>query len=962
MAILALGGLLAGAYGATIKVHFTYRPLPQSQVVQPATPPPVPRVMVIILDALSPVNAFVPEYMPVLNRLAAKGAWGTIMSGPVTYSGSAALTMGTGSSPSLIDTARNWTAPAFKGHSMFSLAREAGLKTAVSGFDAWERLYGQHLDFSTPIPDKGINDVDQTDPTIKKDGLKLAANRDYRLILLHLGGSDHAGHKYGTNHPEYRRKIKSMDAYLDKVSALLGPNDVLIVTADHGSDDLGSHGDSSLRSRLCPIVFYGGPIKQMANLDMEMSSFVPTITSLLGIAAPPAAEGAAFLDMVDIDGADKAALLLNQLDNRLQFMGQVEITSGKNLKLPHSEAATLHKLAAQGQYEDIITRATGLIDNLGAKYRGLRPISKAYGVIWALLTMCGAFLIPLIITRPDLTRNTSRTRNLTILALIIIAAEGVLAVPQSPLQWPATILCCLAILLLALLTSQGFSVSRRQNTASAPKLTSDLTTGQSQHQQLNIRKSTIAKLLLPLLAIEAMVITIWNFYTTLPAAVMAALGAVTALAILVAIHAAVRNWPAIRQWVCENPLWAALYIFIPLTIIPSPSQMRGYLYMGAFLLFLATWQLTKKWRAAIPILLLAIAGAALFTQTNWPRYLLGLIPEETKFLTNRLIAAGWLIAFWAKALITNRHSSTMNSGSHKSTATATSTSTATSVLWLLAASLPMLLLAFPAAQRPTWTYNVSLLLTVAFFGVVAIFPNRITIQTLRSSMILMLTGFFLLMFSNEYGTLRVLSALLLLPLLTAGKMDKLPAHFKPILMALAIIGLRMLVFLTIEGDYSFNKIDVGASDILGETSISAAATAVIMKFLIVIPLIIAIMWRPERSSYLRLAGWIAGAGLTLRIAQMQLMLLFTEYSAKVYWIPYRKSAELVYYGLMIISLVIGITVIARLLDRVYRQDLKIVAPMMSSGSGINGAEGWAEHHGTEPEVTSGDWRPSLPAV
>lgn len=63
--------------------------------------------------------------------------------------------------------------------------------------------------------------------------------KDWDLLLAHYLGVDHAGHRYGPNHPEMTRKLDETNARLQKLIEMLPPDVLLFVVGDHGMTETG---------------------------------------------------------------------------------------------------------------------------------------------------------------------------------------------------------------------------------------------------------------------------------------------------------------------------------------------------------------------------------------------------------------------------------------------------------------------------------------------------------------------------------------------------------------------------------------------------------------------------------------------------------------------------------------------------------------------------------------------------
>lgn len=62
---------------------------------------------------------------------------------------------------------------------------------------------------------------------------------DWDLLVAHYLGVDHAGHRYGPNHPEMTRKLTETNNRLKKVIDLLPADVLLYVVGDHGMTETG---------------------------------------------------------------------------------------------------------------------------------------------------------------------------------------------------------------------------------------------------------------------------------------------------------------------------------------------------------------------------------------------------------------------------------------------------------------------------------------------------------------------------------------------------------------------------------------------------------------------------------------------------------------------------------------------------------------------------------------------------
>lgn len=62
---------------------------------------------------------------------------------------------------------------------------------------------------------------------------------DWDILVAHYLGVDHAGHRYGPNHPEMTRKLNETNSRLEKILEILPSDVILYVVGDHGMTENG---------------------------------------------------------------------------------------------------------------------------------------------------------------------------------------------------------------------------------------------------------------------------------------------------------------------------------------------------------------------------------------------------------------------------------------------------------------------------------------------------------------------------------------------------------------------------------------------------------------------------------------------------------------------------------------------------------------------------------------------------
>lgn len=112
--------------------------------------------------------------------------------------------------------------------------------------------------------------------------LEFMRNSQQGLIFANLVEYDsHYGHR---NDPVgYAKALEAFDRRLPEIMAALGPDEVLIITADHGCDPTTVSTDHS--REYVPLLVYGQPVKQGVNLGVRasFSDIAATLADFFGL-------------------------------------------------------------------------------------------------------------------------------------------------------------------------------------------------------------------------------------------------------------------------------------------------------------------------------------------------------------------------------------------------------------------------------------------------------------------------------------------------------------------------------------------------------------------------------------------------------------------------------------------------------------------------------------------------------
>ena len=286
---LALAGLMNSM--SAFRSPFRAEVLPQAAAVGEAQ---TERLVIVLVDALRYDTSLDSHLMPTLVGLRANGASAEMLARPPSYSEPMWATLLSGAYPEisgapLLNLAYDELSP-LPAETLFSVSHRAGLTTAVSGFNWFERMIPaaeRDAGFFTAGEDHAA------DVTVLEAALPWLAARDARLILIHLDQVDYAGHhEGGPRDPHWAEAAARVDGMLHSIISQLDlTRDTLLVVGDHGQIDRGGHGGQDLEALTTVFVVAGAGVRPGDLGTIAMADVAPTMATLLGVPLPSANQG-----------------------------------------------------------------------------------------------------------------------------------------------------------------------------------------------------------------------------------------------------------------------------------------------------------------------------------------------------------------------------------------------------------------------------------------------------------------------------------------------------------------------------------------------------------------------------------------------------------------------------------------------------------------------------------------------
>jgi hypothetical protein len=330
--------LAAGAYEwvtSLVNSFYTYQspihltpPLPGPALGKPATH----RLVFVLVDALRYDTSLNVDVMPNLNRLRTAGASARMHSQPPSFSQPGYTTLLTGGWPYLNDgpvfNIAYADVPTWTQDNLVSAAHRTGLKTALSGYNWFEKLVPQadvDAHFYTPGEDA------KADREVVDAALPWLKSGAYQLVFIHIDQVDYAGHHQGgPRSPNWATAAQRSDGLIGEVLATLDlSQDTILVVSDHGQIDAGGHGGSDPITLVEPFVLAGAGVKPGQYGEIQMVEVAPTLAALLGTNLPASSQGTARTDMLQLDPATLTNLQKEQSQQQADLTADYNAAIGR---------------------------------------------------------------------------------------------------------------------------------------------------------------------------------------------------------------------------------------------------------------------------------------------------------------------------------------------------------------------------------------------------------------------------------------------------------------------------------------------------------------------------------------------------------------------------------------------------------------------------------------------------------
>eukprot|EP00051_Salpingoeca_urceolata_P021492 m.338012 g.338012 ORF g.338012 m.338012 type:complete len:997 (+) comp19809_c1_seq10:1096-4086(+) len=197
----------------------------------------------------------------------------------------------TGGFPTFIDSTENTWGTAITEDNLIQQLHDRGSRIAFMGDDTWLDLFPTQFGRRHPFPSFDVYDLHTVDRGVLKHLYPTLGNTtDWEVLVGHFLGVDHCGHKHGPYHPAMASKLDEMNEMLERVTAMLSNDTLLVVLGDHGMTPEGEHGGETALEVDAALFLYGKGAWLQDGVATEGSvqqiDLVPTLSHLLGLPTP----------------------------------------------------------------------------------------------------------------------------------------------------------------------------------------------------------------------------------------------------------------------------------------------------------------------------------------------------------------------------------------------------------------------------------------------------------------------------------------------------------------------------------------------------------------------------------------------------------------------------------------------------------------------------------------------------
>ncbi len=240
-----------------------------------------PNFILIILDGVGTDVMLDEEMMPLLNQHRKNYAKLSVTTGPLTLSATCVKEMMTGVPNDPVDGLNNFDLTHPGGLDPWILAaNDPNRDVVMIGSYVMGNMYDSTEGIEFIYTFKGHSDYYEGDDETYDLVMSINENGTHDTIAAHFSGPDKVGHTWGIDSTEYFEKMLDVDQQVHEIVKALGNDWNVIITADHGMTDSGTHGSAELVTRDVTALVKGPNIDHRAE-GVSMQRDLSALTNVL---------------------------------------------------------------------------------------------------------------------------------------------------------------------------------------------------------------------------------------------------------------------------------------------------------------------------------------------------------------------------------------------------------------------------------------------------------------------------------------------------------------------------------------------------------------------------------------------------------------------------------------------------------------------------------------------------------
>ena len=240
--------------------------------------------VLIVLDGIGEDYFLDEKLMPEINEYRKNAATVKIRTGPLTLSATCISEMMTGVPNAPINGLRNFNL----GHPGNSdpwllAANDPRYSVAMVGSYVMGNLYQDFSNVNFVNTFKGHSDYYKGDYETLIVASEWLNDSKHNVLAIHFSGPDKVGHTWGADSPEYDEKLTHVDQQVSQLLNLIPDEWSVVITADHGMTEMGTHGSSEDITRDVAAIISGPqiiPKSESIGHQRDLSAIMPLILEL----------------------------------------------------------------------------------------------------------------------------------------------------------------------------------------------------------------------------------------------------------------------------------------------------------------------------------------------------------------------------------------------------------------------------------------------------------------------------------------------------------------------------------------------------------------------------------------------------------------------------------------------------------------------------------------------------------